>query len=130
MKYLTLWRSRAAGLWDRFHKKLFSLSVMAAMMLSGSVTAFASTGGGKDIWQWLEGALQDVYGKILGITTIGFCLAMSVALMYFYFSKDERQVASARTWIKQIIAAFIIINVLGYVVAYLVTLTDGGRYTV
>jgi hypothetical protein len=123
---------KTMALYNRFYNKLLGAATFVATILMTTQTVYASTGsgGGKDIWQWLEGAISEVYGKVLGLSTIGFCLAMAVALMFFYFSKDERQVASARSWIKQIIAAFVIINVLGYIVTTVVNLTDGGKYTV
>lgn len=132
MNKLVMVGRKVAALYNRFYNRLLAVSVFVATMLMTTLPVYASTGssGGKDIWQWLEGAISEVYGKVLGLSTIGFCLAMAVALMFFYFSKDERQVASARSWIKQIIAAFIIINVLGYIVTTVVNLTSGGQYTI
>ena len=44
------------------------------------------------------------------------------------FSTDDRAVATSRAWLKRILVSWVILNVLGFIMAYLVNLTQGGAY--
>lgn len=125
--------------WESFRKvkalcghKFLSLSVAISTAMLISTSAFASTGtstgGGKDIWQWLTEALADLYGKFVSISTIAACVAASICLLMMNFSTDDRAVSSARSWLKRILISWVVLNVLGFIMAYLVPLTSGGQY--
>jgi phosphate/sulfate permease len=43
-------------------------------------------------------------------------------------STDDRAVSSARSWLKRILVSWVVLNVLGFIMAYLVPLTSGGQY--
>ena len=44
-------------------------------------------------------------------------------------SRNERAVAEATSWLKRIVVTWIVLNTLGFVVAYLQPLIQGGQYT-
>lgn len=100
-------------------------------VLMTSTVAFASPtapGQGSDIWSWLDYVLGDLYNKFLSISTIAACVAASVCLILINFSTDDRAVATSRAWLKRILLSWVILNVLGYIMTYLVNLTQGGAY--
>ena len=49
-------------------------------------------------------------------------------LILMNFSTDDRAVATSRAWLKRILVSWVILNVLGFITAYLVNLTQGGAY--
>jgi len=91
--------------------------------------AYATTGtGANDIWSWLDMALTDLYTRFLAVSTIAACVAASVCLIMMNFSTDDRAVSTSRAWLKRILISWIILNVLGFIMTYLVNLTQGGAY--
>ena len=109
----------------------FSAGVTCALLTA--TTAFADDvpagSGATDIWGWLDYALKDLYTKFLSVSTIAACVAASVCLILMNFSTDDRAVATSRAWLKRILVSWVILNVLGFIMAYLVNLTQGGAYT-
>lgn len=85
--------------------------------------------GATDIWGWLDFALKDLYNKFLSVSTIAACVAASICLITMNFSTDDRAVATSRAWLKRILVSWVILNVLGFIMAYLVNITQGGAYT-
>lgn len=81
-----------------------------------------------DIWGWLDFALKDLYNKFLSVSTIAACVAASLCLILMNFSTDDRAVATSRAWLKRILISWVILNVLGFIMAYLVNLTQGGSH--
>jgi len=53
----------------------------------------------------------------------------SIALIVRMISRNQRAVDEATSWLKRIVVAWIILNSLGFVVAYLQPLVAGGQYT-
>ena len=103
------------------------------MMTSTAAFATSTTptapGAGSDIWSWLDYALGDLYNKFLSVSTIAACVAASVCLILMNFSTDDRAVTTSRAWLKRVLLSWVILNVLGYIMTYLVNLTQGGAYT-
>ena len=91
--------------------------------------ADAAVGAGSDIWTWLDFALKDLYDKLLSVSTIAACVAASVCLILMNFSTDDRAVATSCAWLKRIFLSWVILNVLGFIMTYLVNLTQGGACT-
>lgn len=54
-----------------------------------------------DMWSKAETIMKDVYGKILGISTIAAIVTASVALLLMNFSKSGRTVDESRAWLKR-----------------------------
>jgi len=94
-----------------------------------TLTAHATTGGGgTDIWQWLDTALTDLYNRFLAVSTIAACVAAAICLILMNFSTDDRTVSTSYAWLKRILISWIVLNVLGFIMVYLVDLTQGGAY--
>lgn len=104
-----------------------SVSITTALMMVTPAYAATSTGS-TDIWSWLDTALTDLYQKFLSVSTIAACVAASVCLIMMNFSTDDRAVSTSRAWLKRILISWVILNVLGFIMTYLVNLTNGGSY--
>ncbi len=103
------------------------ISVSTALLMA--TPAYASAGSGAtDIWSWLDTALTDLYEKFLSVSTIAACVAASVCLIMMNFSTDDRAVSTSRAWLKRILISWVILNVLGFIMTYLISLTQGGSY--
>lgn len=87
------------------------------------------TGGSDTIWSRFSTIMADVYGQLVGISTIVAVTAASVALLVRMISRNERAVSEATSWLKRIIVTWIVLNTLGFAVAYLQPLIQGGNYT-
>jgi len=119
----------------KMKKALASLSLGFTVAMTSATTAFATTtttpttpATGQDIWTWLDYALGDLYNKFLSVSTIAACVAASVCLILMNFSTDDRAVATSRSWLKRILLSWVILNVLGFIMTYLINLTQGGSY--
>ena len=80
------------------------------------------------IWDKLSSMLTDIYGKILGISTIVAVVVAAVALVIRMVSRNQRAVDEASAWLKRIVITWIILNSLGFIVTYIKPLVDGGNY--
>ena len=74
--------------------------------------------GTSTIWNRFSTILKDVYGQVVAI-----------ALLIRMISRNQRAVDEATNWLKRIVVTWIILNSLGFVVAYLQPLIQGGNYT-
>lgn len=83
---------------------------------------------GVTIWDKLSSMLTDIYGKILGISTIVAVVVAAVALVIRMVSRNQRAVDEATQWLKRIVITWIILNSLGFIVTYIKPLVDGGNY--
>lgn len=132
MKILTKQTGSISALLCKLRKGMLCLSVGISTAMLTSTAAFAAeiggVGAGSDIWAWLDYALKDVYQKFLSVSTIAACVAASVCLIMMNFSTDDRAVATSRAWLKRILVSWVILNVLGFIMAYLVNITNGGAY--
>lgn len=102
-------------------------AVGSALLLTAP--AFAASGGGGDFWTAASSLMQDIYTHILGISTIVAVVCASVALIMMNFSRSGRTVDESRAWLKRIVITWIILNSLGFIVAYLSPLVAGGQWT-
>ena len=82
-----------------------------------------------DMWTKANAILQDVYNKILGISTIAAIVTASVALLMMNFSKSGRTVDESRAWLKRIIISWVILNGLGFIMAYITPFFSDGKWT-
>lgn len=73
--------------------------------------------------------MQDVYGEVVGISTIVGVTAAAVALLVRMISRNQRAVDEASSWLKRIIVTWVVLNTLGFAVAYLQPLIAGGNYS-
>ena len=63
------------------------------------------------------------------LSTIVAVTAASVALLVRMIARNERAVAEASSWLKRIVVTWLVLNTLGFIVAYLQPLIRGGQYT-
>ena len=73
--------------------------------------------------------MKDVYGELVGISTIVGVTAAAVALLVRMISRNQRAVDEASSWLKRILVTWVLLNTLGFAVAYLQPLIAGGNYT-
>ena len=81
------------------------------------------------IWDRFSTIMRDVYGKIVGISTIVAVTVAAIALVVRMVSRNQRAVDEATSWLKRIVITWIVLNSLGFIVAYLQPLIAGGNYT-
>ena len=101
-----------------------AVSACYMMLLTAQPAAAADT-----MWTRFSTIIADVYGQLVGIYTIVGVTAAAVALLVRMISRNERAVAEATSWLKRIVVTWIVLNTLGFAVAYLQPLIQGGQYT-
>lgn len=101
-----------------------AVSACYMMLLAAQPAAAADT-----MWTRFSTIIADVYGQLVGISTIVGVTAAAVALLVRMISRNERAVAEATSWLKRIVVTWIVLNTLGFAVAYLQPLIQGGQYT-
>ena len=99
------------------------VAVVAALIVSIS-PVLADT-----IWDRFSTIMRDVYGQIVGISTIVAVTVAAIALVVRMVSRNQRAVDEATSWLKRIVITWLILNMLGFIVAYLQPLIAGGSYT-
>ena len=77
------------------------------------------------IWDRFSSIMQDIYG----ISTIVAVTVAAIALIVRMVSRNQRAVDEATSWLKRIVVTWIVLNTLGFIVAYLQPLIAGGQYT-
>ncbi len=82
----------------------------------------------EDIWSRFSTIMKDIYGELVGISTIVAVTAAAVALLVRMISRNQRSVDEASSWLKRIIVTWVVLNTLGFAVAYLQPLIAGGNY--
>ncbi|WP_243416977.1 fimbrial protein [Pseudoflavonifractor phocaeensis] len=89
----------------------------------------ASPASAATIWEKASEIMQDVYTQILTISTIAAIVTASVALLMMNFSRSGRTVEESRAWLKRIIITWVILNGLGFIMAYITPFFSGGQWT-
>ena len=98
---------------------LFAGFLSASLMPLLSRPAYATT-----IWTKASKVMKDVYTQILGISTTA-----AVALLMINFGHTDRSTQEARSWLKRIIITWMILNSLGFIMAYITPFFSGGQWT-
>ena len=101
----------------------------AAMLSLQPVLATGTGTGTATIWNRFSTILKDVYGQVVAISTIVAVTVAAIALLIRMISRNQRAVDEATNWLKRIVVTWIILNSLGFVVAYLQPLIAGGSYS-
>lgn len=81
------------------------------------------------IWNRFSTIMKDVYTQIVTISTIVAVTVAAIALVVRMVSRNQRAVDEATSWLKRIVITWIVLNSLGFVVAYLQPLISGGNYS-
>lgn len=109
---------------NRMKTAYWSLVGMASALLISLHPVMADT-----IWDRFSTIMKDVYGQLVGISTIVAVTAAAIALLVRMISRNQRAVDEATSWLKRIVVTWIVLNSLGFIVAYLQPLIAGGNYT-
>jgi len=81
------------------------------------------------IWTRFSTIMKDIYGQLVGISTIVAVTMAAVALLVRMISRNQRAVDEATSWLKRIVVTWVVLNTLGFIVAYLQPLVQGGNYS-
>lgn len=103
---------------------LFAGCLSASLTPLLSRPAYATT-----IWTKASEVMKDVYTQILGISTIAAVVTAAVALLMINFGHTDRSTQEARSWLKRIIITWMILNSLGFIMAYITPFFSGGQWT-
>ena len=94
-----------------------------------SVFCLPASAVGTTIWTKASEIMQDVYTQILSISTIAAIVTAAVALLLMNFSRSGRTVDESRSWLKRIIITWVVLNGLGFIMAYITPFFQGGQWT-
>ncbi len=72
--------------------------------------------------------MKDIYEELVAISTIVAVTVAAIALLVRMISRNQRAVDEATSWLKRIVITWIVLNSLGFIVAYLQPLISGGNY--
>ena len=109
----------------RWLRKAYWAMVGVASVLIVSVQPVMA----ETIWDRFSTIMQDIYGQLVGISTIVAVTMAAIALLVRMISRNQRAVDEATSWLKRVVVTWIILNTLGFIVAYLQPLIAGGQYT-
>ena len=124
MKQLTIPQKKTPEKSSMLLRNLYMAYVVVCMSVVMSQPASAAT-----IWEKASEIMQDVYSQILAISTIAAIVTASVALLMMNFSRSGRTVDESRSWLKRIIITWVILNGLGFIMAYITPFFAGGQWT-
>lgn len=105
-------------------KKGFVISLVTCLMLITFSNAETVT-----IWTKAVEIMEDLYNQILLISTLAAVVTASIALLMMNFSKNGRTVDEARAWLKRVIITWIILNSLGFIMAYVTPFFADGKWS-
>ena len=108
----------------RIREAYWSLVGIASALILSVQPVMAET-----IWDRFSAIMRDVYGQLVAISTIVAVTVAAIALIVRMISRNQRAVDEATSWLKRIIVTWIVLNTLGFIVAYLQPLIAGGHYT-
>ena len=108
----------------RLRKAYWAMVGVASVLIVSVQPVMAET-----IWDRFSTIMQDIYGQLVGISTIVAVTMAAIALLVRMISRNQRAVDEATSWLKRVVVTWIILNTLGFIVAYLQPLIAGGQYT-
>jgi len=108
-----------------YGKCLYVSFLVLTACFAFSQPAFAAT----TMWDKANEIMKDVYNQILLISTIAGIVTAAVALLLMNFSKSGKTVDESRSWLKRIIITWVILNGLGFIMAYISPFFTGGKWT-
>ena len=114
---------------ERYKENYRKVIPLMLFMILFAQTALAAPAATTDIWTRFSTIMKDVYGEIVAISTIVAVTVAAIALIVIMVSRNQRAVDEATSWLKRIVITWIVLNSLGFVVAYLQPLIEGGSYT-
>ena len=109
----------------KYKKFMYAALMVACLSCLFCQPAFAAT----DVWTKAKEIMQDVYNQILLISTVAAIVTASVALLMMNFSRSGKTVDESRAWLKRICITWIILNGLGFIMAYITPFFSDGKWT-
>lgn len=103
----------------------YCLCACVMMSLLASQPVFAAT----TLWQKANEIMKDVYGQIVLISTIAAIVTASVALLMMNFSRSGKTVDESRAWLKRICITWVVLNGLGFIMAYVTPFFSDGKWS-
>lgn len=101
------------------------IGIIAAMIIVMQPVFAAET---ETVWDRFSSIMRDIYGHIVTISTIVAVTMAAVALIVRLVSRNQKVVDEATAWLKRIVITWIILNSLGFIVAYIQPLIAGGNF--
>lgn len=77
------------------------------------IMAFSDVCFASDVFEAGKEIGKQVYKSIAGVSTVLAGVGIAIAACMYFFSPNERSVASAKTWMLNIVKAWVIINCVG-----------------
>ena len=121
-------QGRRSKIFRRLHCWLQTIATTCYMAVLFAQPA-AAAGPDTTVWTEFSEIMASIYTELLGISTIVAVTAAAVALLVRMISRNERAVAEATSWLKRIVVTWIVLNTLGFIVAYIQPMVEGGQYT-
>ncbi len=115
--------TRKPAIKERIAKSYWSVVAMCSSLILSLQPVMAES-----IFDRFSTIMKDIYGELVGISTIVGVTAAAVALLVRMISRNQRAVDEASSWLKRIIVTWVVLNTLGFAVAYLQPLIAGGNY--
>lgn len=99
----------------------FIAVTMAGMM---ALPAYAAT----DIWTKASEIMKDVYSQIVLISTVAAIVTAAIALLMMNFSRSGKTVDESHAWLKRICITWLILNSMGFIMAYVTPFFADGKW--
>lgn len=111
--------------WHHLIPKL-SYSAFVAVTMAGmmALPAYAAT----DIWTKASEIMKDVYSQIVLISTVAAIVTAAIALLMMNFSRSGKTVDESRAWLKRICITWLILNSMGFIMAYITPFFADGKW--
>jgi putative copper export protein len=100
-----------------------AMSIIFAVLICVQPVMAAET-----MWDRFSAIMRDFYGQIVAVSTIVAVTMAAVALVVRMVSRNQKAVDEATAWLKRIVITWIILNSLGFIVAYIQPLIAGGNF--
>lgn len=108
--------------------KIYSMAMSALlflMLFTSIFMLFSDVCFANDIFTAGAEIGKSIYKSIAGISTVLAGVGIAIAACMYFFSPDERTVASAKGWMVRIVLAWLIINCVGLLLTTVKNLTSG-----
>ena len=116
---------------ERGHKSKLAIYWTVIALVSAMIVVFQPVFAAETetVWDRFSSIMRDVYGHIVTISTIVAVTMAAVALIVRLVSRNQKAVDEATAWLKRIVITWIILNSLGFIVAYIQPLIAGGNFS-
>lgn len=104
-------------------------AVYCGFLVGMAFLAFTQPVYAATVWTKASEIMQDVYNQIVIISTVAAIVTASVALLLMNFSRSGRTVDESRAWLKRICVTWVVLNGLGFIMAYVTPFFADGKWT-